>query len=275
MEFLKMHGLGNDFIVLEGAHALAVDDPAALAVRLCAAHTGIGADGLVLILPSETADARMRIFNLDGSEAEMCGNAIRCVGKRLYETGIVREPKCTIETLGGLKTLALTVNEVHEVVSVTVDMGLPKFDPEEVPMMEATNTVRVQLGKVCTFYGVSMGNPHAVTFDCFPEDGQTLRSYGSIMEGYYTFIQHTNVEFVKVLAPDHVKVQVWERGAGATLACGTGACAVLAAGASQGLLPRRAPIRLPGGTLLVRWDEGGHLFMTGPAETVFTGEVAL
>jgi len=273
MRFTKMQGIGNDFILLDGFDR-DIPDPGALAARLCDRHFGIGADGLILALPSGLADARMRILNSDGSEAEMCGNGLRCLGKFLYDTGLCRKTPLAVETMAGVLTLALETGNGGTVESVTVDMGAPIFDPDRIPVAADSNAVTLNVaGRTMRFFCVSMGNPHAVTFDLFPDD-EAFATLGPLLEYHPVFPRRCNIEFCRVVA-DGARVRVWERGDGPTLGCGTGACAVLAAGVRQGLLPRRARISLPGGALVVRWDEGGHLFMTGPAETVFTGEIAV
>ena len=273
MRFTKMHGIGNDFILFDGFNH-AIPDPGALALRLCDRHFGIGADGLILALPSDRADARMRILNRDGSEAEMCGNGLRCLGKFLYDTGLCRRTSLRVETLAGMLELTLKTGGDGQVESVTADMGAPCFDPPSIPVAADSNAITLEAGgHRLRFFCVSMGNPHAVTFDLFPED-ETFAALGPLLERHPVFPRHCNIEFCR-LEDEGVRVRVWERGDGPTLACGTGACAVLAAGACQQLLPRQADVRLPGGTLTIRWDDGGHLFMTGPAETVFTGEIAL
>ena len=270
MKFTKMHGIGNDFIILNGFRQSA-DSPDLMARRLCDRHYGIGADGLILALPSEIADARMRIINADGSEPEMCGNGIRCLGKYLYDEGIVPQSSMTIETLAGVLSLDLTIED-GVARAVTVDRGAPRFDPAQIPVAAETNVVDIDLDGIPTrFFCVSMGNPHAVTYELYPGDDRFHR-LGAMLECHPLFPRRANIEFCRVRPDGGVDVRVWERGDGETLACGTGACAVLAAGASQGLIPRRADVHLPGGTLDIRWDEGGHLFMAGPAETVFTGE---
>ena len=270
-----MHGLGNDFIIVDGFRQHK-SDIGALAKRLCDRHFGIGADGLILALPSDLADARMRIFNADGGEPEMCGNGIRCLGKFLYDRGIVRKNPMTVETLAGVLTLELSVDD-DRVSAVTVDMGAPDFDPRRIPVAAPSNAVEVSLdGRTVRFFCVSMGNPHAVTFDLYPDREDFLR-LGAIMERHPLFPRRANIEFCRTAdfdasgAPHGAEVRVWERGDGETLACGTGACAVVAAGALLGLMPREAAVHLPGGRLDIRWDAGGHIFMTGPAETVFTG----
>ena len=272
MQFTKMHGLGNDFIMVDGFRQ-SVDAPEALAARLCDRHFSVGADGLILALPSEVADVRMRIINADGSEPEMCGNGIRCLGKFLYDGGLVRKERFTVETLAGV--LPLVIHAENGVAgAVTVDMGAPRFAPEAIPVSAESNRIALEVeGRTLNLFCVSMGNPHAVTFDLYPED-EEFKRLGAALETHPIFPCRANIEFCRANADGSADVRVWERGDGPTLACGTGACAVLAAGASQGLLPRHAPIHLPGGTLDIRWADDGHLFMTGPAVTSFTGVVS-
>lgn len=273
MEFVKMHGIGNDFIIINGFRQVP-GDPGALARRLCPRHFGVGADGLILALPSEVADARMRIFNADGGEPEMCGNGIRCLGKFLWDAGVVRSNPMTVETLAGVLTLSLALSEDGQVRAVTVDMGVPRFSPAEIPVNAPENIVTVPLdGTDARFFCVSMGNPHAVTFDLYPDDDAFYR-LGAMLERHPLFPRRTNVEFCRLRSDGGIDVRVWERGDGETLACGTGACAVTAAGASLGLIPRQATIHLPGGCLEIQWAKDDHLFMTGAAETVYTGQVA-
>lgn len=271
MKFTKLHGLGNDFIIVNG-FSQAPEAPNRLANRLCDRHFGIGADGLILALPSDGADARMRIFNADGGEPEMCGNGIRCLGKFLWDEGLVRKRSMAIETLAGVLRLTLG-REEGNVRFLTVDMGMPRMRPADIPVNAGTNVVNIELdGEPARFFCVSMGNPHAVTFDCYPED-ERFRRLGAALERHPLFPQGANIEFCRLRDGGGADVRVWERGDGPTLACGTGACAVLAAGASMGLLPRHAEIHLPGGALEIRWGEDGHMVMTGPAETVYRGEV--
>lgn len=270
MRFTKMHGIGNDFIIFNG-FSQAVEPLILMTSRLCDRHYGIGADGLILALPSAVADARMRIINADGGEPEMCGNGIRCLGKFLWDEGIVRKNPMTVETLAGVLTLWLTI-ENDAVTAVTVDMGIPRFDPAEIPVGAPENIVTVELdGRPARFFCASMGNPHAVCYDIYPE-GDDFRRLGALMERHPLFPRRANIEFCRLNPDGGVDVRVWERGDGETLACGTGACAVVAAGASQGLLPRRSTVHLPGGDLDIRWVDDGHIYMTGPAETVFRGE---
>ena len=262
MKFVKMHGLGNDYVFLGPEEAVRVSDPVKLSVRVSRAHFGVGSDGLVLILPSDVADAKMRIFNRDGSEAEMCGNALRCVGKYLYETGRISDTRATIETVGGVKPLKLNVRD-GKVGSVVADMGPP----------EIGETVLLDLGgRQVPFLLVSVGNPHAVTYDLFPGNAE-FEHFGSYVERHPRFPNRTNVEFCRAVAPNRAEVRVWERGSGATLACGTGAAAAFAAGVHLGLIEPKAEIALPGGKLVIKRGKNGHLFVSGPAEISFSGEL--
>ena len=249
--FIKMHGLGNDYVYIDGfqkttADILAKTDLADLARRVSDRHFGIGSDGLVLILPSKTADAKMRIFNADGSEAEMCGNAIRCVAKYLYESGLCRDVHMEIETLAGIRTLAVHVTK-EQVDEATVNMGRPEIQPDS-----------IQHGiDPIGYTSVNMGNPHAVFFrDTVPH-----------------LPANTNVEFVHVRNEKELDVRVIERGSGQTLACGTGACASAVAAIFHGLTERNITVHLPGGDLKIQWKENSSpVLMTGPATEVFRGE---
>ena len=273
MEFVKMHGIGNDFIIFNGFRQ-DLDDPGTLARRLCARHFGVGADGLILALPSEIADARMRVINADGGEPEMCGNGIRCLGKYLWDYGVVRKNPMTVETLAGVLTLALELDAAGKARAVTVDMGAPRLEPAQIPGSAQENAVEIALDGVRTrFFCVSMGNPHAVTYDLWPDDAAFYR-FGPMLEHHPLFPNRVNVEFCRLNPDGGVDVRVWERGDGETLACGTGACAVTVAGAAQGYCPRETDVHLPGGTLHIRWAEDGCVYMTGPAETVYSGKVA-
>ncbi len=271
LRFVKMHGIGNDFIIIDGFRQT-VESPAALAARLCDRHFGVGGDGLILVLPSDVADARMRVYNSDGGEAEMCGNGLRCLGKYLYDAGLCRKDAMRVETGAGI--LALCVEAEGDLARrIAVDMGAPRFAPAGIPVAGESNRVTLDAGgRALRFFCVSMGNPHAVTFDLYPDDAEFTR-LGALLERHPVFPNRANIEFCRLNDAGGADVRVWERGDGPTLACGTGACAVLAAGASQGLLPRQAEIRLPGGALDIRWEPNGHITMTGPAETVFTGEL--
>jgi diaminopimelate epimerase len=263
MKFTKMQGLGNDYIYVDCIHQ-EVEDLPSLARSLSDRHFGVGGDGLICICPSQRADFRMRMFNADGSEGEMCGNGIRCVGKFVYDKGLTDKTRLVIETLAGDKTLELTVDS-GRVTHVTVDMGIPVVEPP------ITITVK---GKDFAAIPASMGNPHSVVQVDAPA-AMDLPDIGPTFENWPYFPDRTNTEFIRILARDELEMRVWERGSGETLACGTGACASVAAMASAGLLDREATVHLLGGDLHIRWDEeSGHVFMTGPAVTVFDGELA-
>ncbi|MCM2999538.1 MULTISPECIES: diaminopimelate epimerase [Paenibacillus] len=276
MEFTKMHGLGNDFIVIYGEKALP-DNAAELALKWCDRYFGIGADGLVYILPSEKADFRMRIINSDGSEAEQCGNAIRCVAKYVYDHGYVSSEQITIETLGaGVQPVTIHVDN-GLAATVTVDMGEPVLDGLSVPTtIDANPVVDAPIeadGRQFRFTAVSMGNPHCVIY---VEDAVNfdLATWGPKLEVHPVFPKKVNVEFATVKDRGTVDMRVWERGAGPTLACGTGACATLVSSVLNGLTDRSASIRLKGGDLFIEWSEkDNHVYMTGPAAVVYTGSV--
>lgn len=273
MHFTKMQGLGNDYVYVDLTRER-VENPSALAVAVSRPHFGVGADGLVLIGPSRCADFSMRIFNADGSESEMCGNATRCVGKYVYERGLARRERITLETLAGIKTLYLTVED-GVVSRVRVDMGAPVLDGKEIPTTLGTGRVLRQPlevdGRAFEVTCVSMGNPHAVIF--LNEDVETfdVGRYGPLIERHAAFPHRTNVEFAQVKEAGRIRMRVWERGSGVTLACGTGACATAVAASLCGLAGRRAIVELDGGELLVEWAED-TVYKTGPASFVFDGE---
>ncbi|MER3415282.1 MAG: diaminopimelate epimerase [Gemmataceae bacterium] len=275
MRFVKMHGAGNDYVYVDCFRQVLPGDPASLARAMSHRHFGVGADGLILILPSERADARMRMFNADGSEAEMCGNGIRCVAKYLYDHGLVRREQIFVETARGV--LALHVfPEDGRVRRVRVDMGEPILEASRIPTTLPGNPpVAVPLTWPDTVYDVtclSMGNPHCVTFVSELTD-ELVHRIGPQLEHHPAFPQRTNVEFAKVIAADAVQVRVWERGTGETLACGTGACAVVVAGALSGKTRRSLTVHMPGGDLAVEWNASdNHVYLTGPAVEVFTGD---
>lgn len=278
MEFTKMHGLGNDFIVVFGEQELP-NNAAELAVSLCNRFFGIGADGLVYILPSERGDYMMRIMNSDGTEAEQCGNAIRCVAKYVYDHGLVSSEQIVIETIGAGEQ-KVTLNVKGGIVeTVTVDMGEPVLSGLQIPVAIDVEPVLsepiVADGTEFKFTAVSMGNPHCVIYvdDAVSFD---LAAWGPKLEVHPLFPRKVNVEFATVLDRGRVNMRVWERGAGPTLACGTGACATLVSSVLNGLTDRAAWISLKGGDLFIEWnEEDNHVYMTGPAEVVFTGNVAL
>ncbi len=273
MQFTKMHGLGNDFVIVSEFEQLPenVED---LARRVCDRHFGIGADGLVFILPSQKADVRMRIMNADGTEAEQCGNAIRCVAKYAYERQIVNMRELAVETGAGIQHVWLEVNDRSNMVSrVKVDMGVPRFDRENMNEFSAVDGASLSvLDQIFPYTYVSMGNPHAVTFVENATEFDVDR-WGPLIETHEHFPNKTNVEFVTVQSPELIDMRVWERGVGQTLACGTGACAVAVAGVLNNKTGRRVTVRLKGGDLLIEWNEqDGHVYMTGAAEEVFRGE---
>ena len=260
MKFTKMQGIGNDYIYVNCMEQ-PLENPEDWAVRLSRPHFGVGSDGLVLILPSEKADFRMRMFNADGSEGKMCGNASRCIGKYVYERGLTGKTDLTLETLSGMKYLHLTV-EAGRVTSVSVDMGAP-----------AVKAVGAQLtagGETYRYTDVSVGNPHCVIF-CRGIDDMDIETPGRQIEVHENFPDRTNVEFVEIIDRNHIKMRVWERGSGETLACGTGACASVTAAVENGLCDRDVTVQLRGGPLQIHYD--GRLLMTGPAAFVFDGEI--
>lgn len=280
LRFTKMQGIGNDYVYVNGFEEQ-VSDPGALARGISDRHFGVGSDGLVLILPSTVAgaDARMRMFNADGSESEMCGNAVRCVGKYVHDAGICARDTVRIETLAGIKEVRLRFAENGEVDGAVVDMGEPELMPARIPMQLTAGAdagpfiarpVEVD-GWQVNLTAVSMGNPHAVVF-MDGIDPLDLTRIGPLFEHHPLFPRRTNTEFVEVLSRHKLRMRVWERGAGETLACGTGACAVAVAAVLEGRAERSVDIELRGGTLHIDWDAStNHVFMTGGATTVFTG----
>jgi diaminopimelate epimerase len=275
-----MHGAGNDYIYVDCLARPIPDNPAELARRVSDRHFGIGGDGLILILPSQVADARMRMFNADGSEAEMCGNGIRCLAKYVYDHGLVRRPTLRIETPRGVLSLDL---EIHggRVRRVRVDMGEPILQPQQIPTTLAGNPALADgpvvgapldvAGRKLAVTCVSMGNPHCVTFVDRLNDDWVL-GVGPQIEAHPAFPRRANAEFVEVVSPEEVRMRVWERGSGETLACGTGASAVCVAGALAGRTRRKVLVHLRGGDLDLQWAENNHVYMTGPAVEVFSGE---
>lgn len=278
LSFTKMHGAGNDYIYFN-CFVQDVPHPQELAITLSDRHFGIGGDGIVLICPSEIADARMRMFNADGSEGKMCGNAIRCVGKYLFDSGMVQKDNLAIETLSGIKTLELTVKN-GKVDSVTVDMGKAILSPGEIPVaLEGEKIVARPLnvdGEEYSITCVSMGNPHCVVFVENP-DLLKLEKLGPPFENHPTFPQRINTEFVQILDKNNIRMRVWERGSGETLACGTGACASVVACVLNGYcsIDEEVTVALRGGELRIRYMSDGTVFMTGGAARVFDGEIIL
>ena len=275
IKFTKMHGLGNDYAYMD-AIKQNIENKSSLAQFVSNRHFGIGSDGMILICKSEVADFKMEMFNSDGSEAEMCGNGIRCVGKFVYDKGLTNKTTVTIETLAGIKTLKLNTKE-GKVETVQVDMGEPILKPEKIPVItieEPVKNLKVKANdKEFIITCVSMGNPHAIIV---VEDTMNfeVEKYGRIIEKASVFPNKTNVEFVEIQDKEHIKMRVWERGTGETLACGTGACATAVACNLKGLTNRHVNIELLGGFLEIDWkEEDNHVYMTGPATTVFEGEI--
>lgn len=279
MKFTKMHGIGNDYIYINGFEER-IENPNELSIRLSDRHKGIGSDGLVLILPSSVADFRMQMFNADGSEGEMCGNAARCIGKYVYEKGLTDKTELTLETLAGIKKLKLFLNDKQKVEKVTVDMGEPILEAEQIPVLFQKSPVvnePVDFGNGINYAitCVSMGNPHAVIFTD-NIDQLDIKMIGPVIENSSIFPKRTNVEFVEKISENILKMRVWERGSGETMACGTGACAVVVAGVLNGISSRKTIVKLLGGELEIEWNNNdNHVYLTGPAETVFEGEIDL
>jgi len=275
MRFTKLQGAGNDYLYVNGFE-VAVSDPAGLARRMSDRHTGVGADGLILVLsPQEGGDIRMRIFNADGSEAEMCGNGVRCLAKFAVDRGLVRGDTVRVETLAGLREVRLHRRE-GRIVKGSVSMGRPHLAPADVPvLLEGDRIVEAPIlvdGRMFRMTCISMGNPHAV-FYVDSVDDWPLETLGQKIENHKLFPERTNVHVVEVLSPREVKMRTWERGSGLTMACGTGAAAVGVAGVISRRTDRRLLVHVPGGDLEVEWpDDESPVQLTGPVEEVFTGE---
>lgn len=274
IHFTKMHGAGNDYIYVNTL-LYDVNDPNSASVRWSDRHKGIGGDGLVLICrpTTDAADYRMRIFNADGSEAMMCGNASRCIGKYLYERGLTDKTEIKLETLSGIKTLMLHLdNERKTVESVTVDMLEPLTENHR-QYADLSGGILMAEGRRFEGTFVCMGNPHFVTF-LNDIDTIDIARYGAVMERDSNFPERCNIEFAQILSDGAIRTRVWERGSGITMACGTGACATAVAAALTGRASRRSEIRMDGGTLQIEWrTTDNHVYMTGPAEIVFDGEI--
>ncbi len=275
MRFTKMQGLGNDYVYVN-CFREKIDEPSELARKISDRHFGVGSDGLIMINPSDKADFEMEMYNADGSRGEMCGNGIRCVAKYVYDYGLTDKTSISVETLGGIKYLDLTVQD-GRVQLVKVDMGKPELEPSKVPVIaEGDRAVDVPIevdGREYRMTCISMGNPHAVVFvDCDVKE-LPLEKIGPKFENHERFPKRINTEFVRVLDRHTAEMRVWERGSGETLACGTGACAVAVACALNGHTEEEVTVKLLGGDLHIRWDrEKDTVYMTGPAETVFDGE---
>ncbi len=272
-----MEGCGNDYVYVDGRTDRPAD-PAEAARKVSDRHFGVGSDGLILINPSSRADFEMEMYNADGSRGMMCGNGIRCVGKYVFDRGMVRGTEGTVDTPAGIKTLKIHPGADGLAEAVTVDMGKPSFLPESLPvLLTGESIIRVPHDFACGRYEitcVSMGNPHCVIFCDGDVAGLDLEKTGPFFENDPVFPERVNTEFVNVLGRDHLRMRVWERGSGETLACGTGACAVLCAAAAAGLSGRKATVSLLGGDLEIEWDqESGSVIMTGPAREVYKGEI--
>lgn len=274
LPFSKMHGAGNDFIVVEPGNE--ERDWSALARRMCDRHFGVGADGLLLVLPSQRADLRMRIINADGSEAEMCGNGVRCVARYAVERGLVAAERFRLETGAGVLTVETARDERGAVTRARASMGCPRFAPADIPVtIEAEPPLRnvslVVDGQTVAVTILSMGNPHAVHFWARPVSAYPLAQVGPKVEHHAAFPNRTNYEVARVLDRGRIEARVWERGVGETLACGSGACAVAVAARILHLVDDRVEVSLPGGVLTVEWDGAGEVYLSGPVEEVFTG----
>lgn len=283
LNFTKMEGLGNDYVYVN-CFKETVENPSELSIKISDRHFGIGSDGLILIKPSKVADFTMEMYNADGSQSEMCGNGIRCVGKYVYDYGLTDKEEISVETLAGIKYLKFVIDKKDEsdrgtVAMVTVNMGEPIFKPAEVPVaidedLEQVVDYPVTIdGTSYNITCVSMGNPHCITYvedtDSFP-----IEEIGPKFEGSSLFPRRVNAEFVQVVSRDYLKMRVWERGSGETLACGTGTCATVVASILNGLTEDEVTVRLLGGELIIKWDRETNLvYMTGPAKVVFDGVI--
>ena len=274
IKFTKMHGIGNDYVYIN-CFEQQIENPSELAIKMSPRRFSVGADGVILICPSEVADAKMRMFNLDGSEGKMCGNGIRCVGKFIYDNDIAHKSAVTVETLSGIKTLEIS-DEGGKAASITVDMGKAEFSPEKIPATADCDTIIDTAitvnGDSYNITAVSMGNPHAVTF-CDEVDGLNLPEIGPGFEHHDMFPQGVNTEFIRVIDDKTLQMRVWERGSGETFACGTGACAAAVAAVVNGYCKHDTEItvHLVGGDLFITYKSDGTVFMRGGATKVFDG----
>lgn len=276
MKFTKMHGIGNDYVYIN-CFEETVENPSELSIRISNRNFGIGSDGLILIKPSKDADCCMDMYNADGSRAEMCGNGIRCVAKYVYDHNIVKKEEIKVETLGGIKDIYLTI-ENGKAVMATVNMGQPELKPEKIPVdFSGERVVSEPLwvsGKEYLVTCVSMGNPHAIVY-VEDTDGLDLEKIGPEFENHKKFPNRINTEFVQIIDRSHLKMRVWERGSGETLACGTGACASAVATMLNGKADRKVDMELRGGRLTIEWNsEDNCVYLTGPAKEVYNGELS-
>lgn len=278
MNFTKMHGLGNDFILMEDLDKTFPQAEAPeLAVRLCHRRTGIGGDGLMFVQGGNEAPLRMRLYNSDGSLADMCGNGIRCFARYAYDKGLIRQTEFEVETDAGVKRAALLLDALGGVSAVRIGMGKPAFDRPDIPMIGAAGACRLEpieaLGRAFTASAVNTGVPHLVVFLDGPMEEADILRYGPALETHPAFPKKTNVNFVEVLSPDALRVRTWERGCGRTLACGTGACASVVCAAAAGYTGRKARAELALGSLSIEWAADDEIHMAGPAAYSFTGQV--
>ena len=273
IRFTKMHGAGNDYIYINAIDSCPANLPE-LSNEISDRHKGVGSDGVVLIMPSDKADFRMRMFNADGSEGEMCGNASRCVAKYVYDKGLTSKRKITLETLAGIKVLEITKVVDEKVREVKVDMGEPSFAPENIPTKSNCEVIDIPISTslgTLNLTAVGTGNPHGVVIMDSVSD-LDIDSIGPEIQNNELFPRKANIEFVRIINRNEIEMRVYERGSGETMACGTGACASVVATSRLGLTDRRATVHLKGGDLQIHWAENNHIYMTGEAATVFEGE---
>ena len=273
IRFTKMHGAGNDYIYINAINSCPANLPE-LSNEMSDRHKGVGSDGVVLIMPSDKADFRMRMFNADGSEGEMCGNASRCVAKYVYDKGLTSKRKITLETLAGIKVLEITKVVDEKVREVKVDMGEPSFAPENIPTKSNCEVIDMPISTslgTLNLTAVGTGNPHGVVIMDSVSD-LDIDSIGPEIQNNELFPRKANIEFVRIINRNEIEMRVYERGSGETMACGTGACASVVATSRLGLTDRRATVHLKGGDLQIHWAENNHIYMTGEAATVFEGE---
>ena len=273
IRFTKMHGAGNDYIYINAINSCPANLPE-LSNEMSDRHKGVGSDGVVLIMPSDKADFRMRMFNADGSEGEMCGNASRCVAKYVYDKGLTSKRKITLETFAGIKVLEITKVVDEKVREVKVDMGEPSFAPENIPTKSNCEVIDIPISTslgTLNLTAVGTGNPHGVVIMDSVSD-LDIDSIGPEIQNNELFPRKANIEFVRIINRNEIEMRVYERGSGETMACGTGACASVVATSRLGLTDRRATVHLKGGDLQIHWAENNHVYMTGEAATVFEGE---
>jgi diaminopimelate epimerase len=275
LDFVKMHGLGNDFVIIDGRDRV-IQNPGELSRRVCDRHTGVGADGLIIIYPSDRADIRMAIFNSDGSEAQMCGNGLRCFARHVYQQGMVKSESFSVETLAGIMEPRIVLDDKGRFSAVAVNMGRPVFEPAEIPVLwNEDRFIEVPVDMEDRVYDISavlMGVPHAVVF-VKDLESTDVSGIGSRIENHPLFPRKTNVNFVQPIDNETIAVRTWERGAGSTLACGTGSCAAAVVAGFLGKTGKKVRVRLKLGELLITWNEDGRVIMEGGASYVFSGRL--